>query len=133
MEVIKKFHTIQDSFRNDTYEKKQQQGISNVVNVLYSVYHSREANSLLPNRCGFSMNVRRIRTLSSSRPSDISVWLGGGKRHGAKIVARFELVMRFSEHLREAFKKDTLLWNCDKKLFTHLLFSKASILKNTVN
>ena len=45
------------------------------------------------------MNVRRTRTLSSSRPSDISALLGGGKRHGAKTIARLELVIKFSGHL----------------------------------
>lgn len=53
----------------------------------------------LPNRCGFSMKARRTRTLNSSRLSDISALLGGGKRQGAKTVARFELVIRFSVHL----------------------------------
>lgn len=78
------------------------------------------------------MNVRRIRTLSSSRPSDISVWLGGGKRHGAKIVARLELVMRFSVHLREPYKKSSI--HCFGSATSHLLLSKAPILKkNTVN
>lgn len=64
------------------------------------------------------MKVRRTRTLSSSRPSDISVLFGGGKRHGAKIVARLELVIRFSTHLRESYKdrrtsrmRDLKLWN----------------------
>lgn len=77
------------------------------------------------------MNVRRIRTLSSSRPSDISAWLGGGKRHGAKIVARLELVMRFSVHLRETYGKKAgyIVFELQHKLFTHLLLSKASILK----
>lgn len=77
------------------------------------------------------MNVRRIRTLSSSRPSDISAWLGGGKRHGAKIVARLELVMRFSVHLREPYEKKAgcVVLELQHKLFTHLLLSKASILK----
>lgn len=55
---------------------------------------------LLPNKCGFSMKARRTKTLSSSRLSDISALLGGGKRHGTKTVARFELVIRFSSHLR---------------------------------
>lgn len=45
------------------------------------------------------MNVRRTRTLSSSLPSDISALLGGGKRHGAKTVARLELVIKLSVHL----------------------------------
>lgn len=77
------------------------------------------------------MNVRRIRTLSSSRPSDISAWLGGGKRHGAKIVARLELVMRFSVHLREPYRKKAgyIVLELQHKLFTHLFLSKASILK----
>lgn len=78
------------------------------------------------------MNVRRIRTLSSSRPSDISAWLGGGKRHGAKIVARLELVMRFSVHLREPYGKKKaryIVLELQHKLCTHLLLSKASILK----
>lgn len=57
------------------------------------------------------MKVRRTRTLSSSRPSDISVLFGGGKRHGAKIVARLELVIRFSAHLRESNKdRKTSCW-----------------------
>lgn len=45
------------------------------------------------------MKVRRTRTLSSSRPSDISVLFGGGKRHGAKTIAKLELVIKFSLHL----------------------------------
>lgn len=45
------------------------------------------------------MKVRRTRTLSSSRPSDISVVFGGGNRHGAKTIARLELVIKFSLHL----------------------------------
>lgn len=45
------------------------------------------------------MKVRRTRTLSSSLLSDISVLLGGGRRHGTKTVARLELVIKFSLHL----------------------------------
>lgn len=45
------------------------------------------------------MKVRRTRTLSSSRPSDISVVFGGGNRHGAKTIATLELVIKFSLHL----------------------------------
>lgn len=48
------------------------------------------------------MKVRRTSTLSSSRSSDISALLGGGKRHGVKIVARLELVIKFSVHLTES-------------------------------
>lgn len=51
------------------------------------------------------MKVRRTRTRSSSRPSDISALLGGGKRHGAKTVERLELVIRFSAHLTESHRR----------------------------
>lgn len=54
----------------------------------------------LPNKWGFSVKARRTKTLSSSRLSDISALLGGGKRHGTKTVARLELVIRLSSHLR---------------------------------
>lgn len=47
------------------------------------------------------MKVRRTRTLSSRRRSDISALFGGGKRHGTKTVARLELVIKFSLHLTE--------------------------------
>ena len=50
------------------------------------------------------MKVRRTRTLSSSRPSVISALFGGGKRHGAKIVARFMLVIKFSVHLTASMR-----------------------------
>lgn len=54
------------------------------------------------------MKVRRTRTLSSSRPSDISALLGGGKRHGAKTVAMLELVIKFSAHLTAAYEIKSL-------------------------
>lgn len=46
------------------------------------------------------MKVRRTRTLSSRRLSDISALLGGGKRQGTKTVARLGLVIKFSVHLK---------------------------------
>ena len=53
------------------------------------------------------MKVRRTRTRSSSRLSDISVLLGGGRRHGTKTVAMLELVIRFSVHLNEEENRNT--------------------------
>lgn len=52
------------------------------------------------------MKVYRTRTRSSSRPSDISALLGGGKRHGVKTVARLELVIKFSLHLTAAQRRE---------------------------
>ncbi len=52
------------------------------------------------------MKVCRTRTLSSSRLSDISALLGGGKRHGVKTVPRLELVIKFSLHLTAAHRME---------------------------
>lgn len=55
------------------------------------------------------MKVRRTKTLSSSRASDISALLGGGKRHGVNTVARLEVVIKFSVHLIEHMKRNRYL------------------------